>query len=227
MVKTLGASFEKMYKKPLYKLFLFIFGIFSVPFVLFKYFNNRKGNEYEILKDDIINQLIESGLRDKIYIEAEEQLRNKQQFFKKQISDEELRNQFEKGIEKREIGKVTTFGGTALEAAYTSGEKWLDEVMVYIENNADFVIDYINKNIPEIKVKKPEDTYLLWLDFRGLNKTAEEIQEALVNIGKVALNDGSAYGHGGSGFFRINVGCPRSRLEDGLSRVKKAVESLK
>jgi cystathionine beta-lyase len=143
------------------------------------------------------------------------------------IPNEKLRNTFEKGVEKLELGKITTFGSTALEAAYASGGQWLDEVMVYIENNADFTIDYINRNIPEIKVEKPEGTYLLWLDFRTLNKTAEEIQEALVNVGKVALNDGSAYGDEGKGFFRINIACSRSILEDGLKRIKKTVESLK
>lgn len=143
------------------------------------------------------------------------------------IPNEDLRNTFEKGVEKLELGKITTFGSTALEAAYASGGQWLDEVMVYIENNADFTIDYINKNIPEIKVEKPEGTYLLWLDFRSINKTAEEIQEALVNVGKVALNDGSAYGDEGKGFFRINIACSRSILEDGLDRIKKTVESLK
>ena len=143
------------------------------------------------------------------------------------IPNENLRNIFKKGIEKLELGRITTFGGTGLEAAYTSGEQWLDQVIVYIENNADFAIDYINNNIPEIKVEKPEGTYLLWLDFRSLNKATEEIQDALVNIGKVALNNGSTYGEEGNGFFRMNIACSRSILEDGLSRIKKAVESLK
>lgn len=143
------------------------------------------------------------------------------------IPNEDLRNTFERGIEKLEIGKVTTFGSTALEAAYTHGESWLDQAMDYIENNADFAIEYINKNIPEIKVEKPEGTYLLWLNFKSLNKTSEEINNALVNVGKVALNDGSAYGAEGSGFFRINIACARSILEDGLERIKGAVESLK
>lgn len=143
------------------------------------------------------------------------------------IPNDELRKTFEEGVERLEIGKVTTFGSTALEAAYTHGEEWLDQAMEYIEDNADFAIEYINKNIPEIKVEKPEGTYLLWLDFKSLNKTGEEINNALVDVGKVALNDGAAYGAEGSGFFRINIACARSILEDGLERINKAVESLK
>ncbi len=143
------------------------------------------------------------------------------------IPNEKIREVFERGVEKLEIGKVTTFGSTALEAAYTNGGPWLEAVMEYIEDNADYAIEYINKNIPEIKVKKPEGTYLLWLDFKALNKTYEEIHNALVNVGKVALNDGSTYGDEGNGFFRINIACARSILEEGLERVNKAVQSLK
>ena len=67
----------------------------------------------------------------------------------------------------------------------------------------------------------------MWLDFRSLGKTAEEVKEALLNVGKIILNDGRPYGQGGKGYFRLNIGCPRSRVEDGLKRIKKAVESLK
>lgn len=143
------------------------------------------------------------------------------------IPNEDLRKTFERGIEKLEIGRVTTFGSTALEAAYRSGEQWLDEAMEYIEDNADFAIEYLNKNIPEIKVEKPEGTYLLWIDFKSFNKTSEEINNALVNIGKIGLNSGDAYGSEGIGFFRINIACPRSTLEEGLKRISLTVESLK
>ena len=101
MVKTLGVSFEKMYKQPLYKLFLFIFGIFSFPFVIFKYLNNKKENQYEILKEEITSKLIEKGIRDKIFFDAEEQLRNKQQFFKKQLKNEDFQDQINKNAEKK------------------------------------------------------------------------------------------------------------------------------
>ena len=143
------------------------------------------------------------------------------------IPNEKVKEIFENGIEKLGLGSVTTFGAVALEAAYTHGEPWLNEVMEYIESNADFAIDFIRKNIPEITVEKPDGTYLLWLDFRSLDKTSDEIQDALVNVGRIGLNDGSAYGLEGSRFFRINIGCPKSTLEDGLNRIKKAVESFK
>lgn len=101
MVKTLGVTFEKMYKKPLYKLFLFIFGILSFPFVLFKYLNNKKENEYEILKQEIINNLIEKGIKDSMFADAEKQLTSKQHFFKKELNNEEFKNQVKKNADKK------------------------------------------------------------------------------------------------------------------------------
>ena len=126
-----------------------------------------------------------------------------------------------------EIGHVSIFGSLALEAAYSKGEEWLNQALIYIEENIDFAIGYIQKEIPQVKVSKPDATYLLWLDFRALGKTSDEINEALLKIGKIILNDGRPYGQGGEGYFRINIGCPRSRVEEGLERIKKAVESLK
>lgn len=143
------------------------------------------------------------------------------------VPNKELRERFTKSLEQMEIGHVSIFGRVGLEAAYSKGEGWLNEALLYIEDNIDFVIEYIKKNIPEIKVVKPEATYLLWLDFRGLNKTADEVNEALLNVGKIILNDGRPYGEGGEGYFRLNVGCARSIVEDGLDRIKKSVESLK
>lgn len=143
------------------------------------------------------------------------------------IPNEELREIFEKAIAKLEIGNMNIFGMTALEAAYNHGEEWLDQLLEYIEDNIDYTIDYINKYIPEIKVDKPEGTYLLWLDCRALGKTNDEIEEALLKVGKVILNDGRPYGKEGDGFFRLNIGCPRSILEEGLSRIEKAIKSLR
>lgn len=143
------------------------------------------------------------------------------------IPNKELREIFTRSLEKMEIGHVSIFGSLALEAAYSKGEEWLNQALIYIEENIDFAIGYIQKEIPQVKVSKPDATYLLWLDFRALGKTSDEINEALLKIGKIILNDGRPYGQGGEGYFRINIGCPRSRVEEGLERIKKAVESLK
>lgn len=142
------------------------------------------------------------------------------------IPNDEIRETYKKAIEAMEIDGTNIFGALALEVAYNHGEEWLEQVLEYIEDNIDYAVDYINNNIPGVKVDKPDGTYLLWLDFNEINRTADEIQDALIKIGKVGLNDGRAYGIDYDKFFRLNVGCPRSILEDGLGRIKKAVEAL-
>lgn len=101
MLKTLGVSFKKMYRKPLYRLFLFIFGIFSLPFVLYKYYNNKKHNEYKILKKEIENDFIKKGIKEKIFVETEKQLVNKQKFFKEELSNDEFKKQVEQNSYKK------------------------------------------------------------------------------------------------------------------------------
>ena len=125
-----------------------------------------------------------------------------------------------------EIESSNIFGTVGLEVAYKEGEEWLDQVLEYIEGNIDYAVDYINNKIPGVRVDRPESTFLLWLDVRTLNKDADEINDALIKVGKVALNDGRPYGEGGDGFFRLNIGCSRSVLEEGLRRIEKAVLSL-
>ncbi len=142
------------------------------------------------------------------------------------IPNDELREVYTKAIEAMEIDSTSVFGALALEVAYNQGEEWLEQVLLYIEDNMDYALDYIKKNIPQIKVDKPDGTFLLWLDFNQIDKTADEIEEALLKVGKVALNDGRPYGKGGDKFFRFNVGCPRATLEEGLKRIQKAVNSL-
>lgn len=122
-----------------------------------------------------------------------------------------------------DIRRNNAFSLVATEAAYNHGEDWLNEYLKYIEENMDFAISYINENIPSLKVRKPEGTYLLWVDFSETGLSDEEVAKALVDKGKVALNSGESFGTGGKGYQRINLACPRVMVEDGLSRIKKAI----
>ncbi len=101
MIRTLGVTFEKMYKRPFYKLLLFVLGVLSLPFVLFKYFADKKENKYDKFKSDIAQRLIDGGVKNKILKETEEQLKNKQSFFKKQLSEDEFKKQVHKNADKK------------------------------------------------------------------------------------------------------------------------------
>ena len=111
------------------------------------------------------------------------------------------------------------FGTAALEAAYTHGEEWLAQLLKYLQENFSFLEQFFNENLPEVKVMRPEATYLIWLDFSALGLTDETINKKLID-GGVGLNRGVQFGKQGSGFMRINIGCPRSVLEEALMRIK-------
>ena len=125
-----------------------------------------------------------------------------------------------------DIKRNNAFSLIATEAAYNYGEDWLYELIKYIEDNVDFAIDYIKNHIPQLKVKKPEGTYLLWVDFSNLNVDKEDLKNALINKGRIALSDGSSFGIGGDGYYRINLACPRSMVLEGLKRIEFAINSL-
>lgn len=132
----------------------------------------------------------------------------------------------DKAFSRLDIKRNNAFSLVATEAAYNYGEDWLYELIKYIEDNVDFAIDYIKNYMPQLKVKKPEGTYLLWVDFSNLNVDKEDLKNALINKGRIALSDGSSFGIGGDGYYRINLACPRSMVLEGLKRIEFAIKSL-
>lgn len=125
-----------------------------------------------------------------------------------------------------DIKRNNCFSLVATHAGYAHGHDWLDEVMAYIEGNADFVINYVNKHIPKLKIRKPEGTYLLWIDCTELELEDEALKSFMIDDAKLALGSGSDYGLGGSGYQRINIACSRKVLEKALEQLKVAVKKL-
>jgi len=142
------------------------------------------------------------------------------------IPDKALRHKFNSTIKRLGIEMGNLFGITALEAAYTNGEEWLAQVLAYTEDNVDYLVDYFNTRIPQIKVSKPQGTYLVWLDCRELEMNQKDLVNFFINKARVGLNDGTAFGAGSEGFMRMNIACPRSLLEEALKRIEQAVSSL-
>ncbi len=120
-----------------------------------------------------------------------------------------------------ELGNI--FGHVTLKAAYRYGEEWLNELLCYLEGNVEMAQDYFRQELPEVSFVKPGASFLLWLDFRNTGFNHEEMGERLLRRGKIGLNDGLDFGPEGRGFRRMNIGCPRSILEDGLDRIRRAV----
>ena len=121
---------------------------------------------------------------------------------------------------------VNIMGYEAAYGAYTGGGEWLSQLLPYLKGNRDFAIDFIQKNMPQIKTTVPTATYLLWMDMRELGIEGD-VYEFCKNEAKINFSAGNFFGHGGDGFVRMNFGCPRSLLEEGLNRLKTAVDTLK
>ncbi|MBN8047353.1 pyridoxal phosphate-dependent aminotransferase [Paraclostridium bifermentans] len=138
------------------------------------------------------------------------------------ITDEKLRSRY------KELFSTTpnVLGAEALIAAYNKGETWLEELLEYIESNYNYVLKFVNENVSKIKVIKQEGTFLTWLDCRELGLSDEELERFFLEEAKLALSTGTAFGKGGSGFMRMNIGCPISTVKEALERLKNAVDNM-
>lgn len=141
------------------------------------------------------------------------------------IPNNELRNEYKNTIESISSSSLNIFGMIAAKAAYEKGDDWLKELLIHLENNIDFVISFFNDKLPKVKITKPEGTYLMWLDFRAYGDE-EKIKEVLVNQAKVGLEEGSIFGEEGKGYFRMNIGCPKSVIEKACNNIYNAFKDL-
>jgi cystathionine beta-lyase len=139
------------------------------------------------------------------------------------IPNPDLRRQFLKTLHHLHWTIPNVFSITAFEAAYRRGEEWLKQLMTYLENNLNFLLDFFQSEIPCIKVIRPEGTYLAWLDCRDLQMSRTELNGLLTGQAKVGLSDGALFGTGGEGFMRLNFACPLPVLKEALQRIKQAV----
>ncbi len=131
---------------------------------------------------------------------------------------------YERSLKIPHLHMGNIFGTVALEAAYDNGADWVDQLNDYLQDNYQFLESFLNENLPEVFPMKPEATYLIWLDFSLLGLSDDELNNTLVDAG-VGLSRGVQFGKPGSGYMRINIGCPRNTLEKALTRIVKAFKS--
>jgi len=123
------------------------------------------------------------------------------------------------------VPEVNVLGYTAGLAAYQDGQAWLEALLGYLEGNRDTVVEYVAAHLPGITCRRPEGTFLAWLDCRGAPLPGDPCRFFL-ECAKVALNDGADFGPGGEGFVRLNFGCPRATLHEALERMRCALEGV-
>ena len=114
------------------------------------------------------------------------------------------------------------FGTAALEAAFTHGDEWLAQLLRYLQDNYAALELFFQENLPEVKVMRPESTFLIWIDFSAFGLTDEVLNQKLID-GGVGLNRGVQFGKEGSGYMRMNIGCPRSVMMEALLRIQRAL----
>lgn len=140
------------------------------------------------------------------------------------IPGEEIRRKFIKDVDAVGYSEANTIGIVACEAAYRYGQEWYEELKKYLKGNLDFVRDYLERELPQIKLIEPEGTYLIWLDFRGLSLCERELEELIVKKAGLWLDNGAIFGRTGAGFQRINIATNRSILKEALDRIKAAID---
>lgn len=139
------------------------------------------------------------------------------------ISNDDLRQRFYGWLKANELDEPTIFAPIATIAAYQKGEEWRKQMLAYVEDNVRFVEDYCRERIPGVRPLRPQASFLVWLNCRGLGLNHDKLLELFIDKAHLALNDGEMFGPGGEGFMRLNVGTPRSVLRQALEQLAKAV----
>ncbi len=142
------------------------------------------------------------------------------------IKNPALRAPFFEWMTVNEFNAPTFVAIIGTIAAYNNGEDWLDDALSYIHDNIDFVQEQLSSHLKQVKMIRPEASFMIWLDCRGLGLSHDELVDLFVNKAHLALNDGAMFGSEGEGFMRLNVGCPRAVLGNALQSLAKAVKEL-
>lgn len=138
----------------------------------------------------------------------------------------EQREAFQKYLLSNALVDTSIFGALATETAYRHGADWLDQLLVYLSGTLDYMEGYFAKHVPQIKMIRPEGTYLVWLDCRTLGMDAKSLHKFFCDKARVYLEQGSVFGTEGEGFLRMNIATPRKRVKEALKRMKEAINSL-
>ncbi|MCK1993666.1 pyridoxal phosphate-dependent aminotransferase [Peribacillus muralis] len=143
------------------------------------------------------------------------------------IPDTDIREAFLISLKNKDgLSSASVFGMEAVITAYTQCEYWVDELVEYVYGNLRIIQLFLKEHLPMLSFHLPESTYLAWIDVSQLPYSSNQIQDALVHQGKVAIMPGVTFGESGSCFIRLNVGCPEAKLQEGLDRLKSAIAYL-
>ena len=137
------------------------------------------------------------------------------------IPNEYLRKTYVAYVEDMEAHLGNIFGKVATQTAMNQGDEWLAQLLDYVQGNIDYVTDFLTTNLPKVRFHKPQATYMMWLDYNGYGLSEEELWHKMTQEANLGFNRGKDFGEeAGSGFFRINLACPRATVEEAMRRLK-------
>lgn len=143
------------------------------------------------------------------------------------IADNIVRRRIKEEIQKTGYGNLSLMGLTACQAAYETGERWLEELRAYLAGNLDYLREYVHTRLPGIDLIEPEGTYLIWLDLRKLGLSQEEQEQFITQDAGLWLDSGTMFGPEGRGFERMNIACPRDTLKKALNQLEQALYCIR
>lgn len=142
------------------------------------------------------------------------------------IPDKTQRDAMKRVFESLHVSNTNPFSIVAYEAAYSGGDEWLDALMNYLMITRDAAADFIHQHIPQIRLTKPEATYLLWLDCRDLGLSDSALRDFFIQDCGLGLSPGAVFGEGGSGFMRMNIGTQRNTVMNALAQLQSGVSRI-
>ena len=138
----------------------------------------------------------------------------------------EILEKLSEQVKKEGSDCIPYFARVAAISAFSECDDWIDELLVYLENNMKLCHDFIKNELPMLECTKAEGTYLLWLDCRELGMSDSELSAFFTEKAKIFANPGVMFGHGGEGFMRLNIALPKEKLFQALLRLKHAIKEI-
>ena len=139
------------------------------------------------------------------------------------VPDPDIKKQFFGFLDANELSLGSLFAYVAADAAFSYGDEWRLQLLDYLQGNVEFTEQYLKEHLPQVKMMRPQASFLLWLDFRELGMEHKDLVDFLLHKAKVGFNSGLDFGPEGEGFMRMNIGTPRANIEEALRRIHDAL----
>lgn len=142
------------------------------------------------------------------------------------IPGENLRNMVNRGLNSDEVAEPNMLAIPATIAAYEHGHEWLHALIKQLEENFAYAGQFINDNLPEVRIVTGDATYLMWLDVSQVTDDSQKLADFIRKETGLIISAGSVYRGNGNDFLRINLACPLTMVQDGMERLKQGIEKF-